>query len=246
MMNNKKKLYEVDLYKPVQQFFIEQGYVVHGEVNDCDLTAVKEDELIIVELKLRINVELLVQATKRQKISNNVYIAIPKPNYSLYTKKWRDIYHLIRRLELGLMIVSFKGKNAKLELIHSPQPFDRRKSMQQNKRKRKAVLNEIEGRHGDFNIGGSHKTKIMTSYKENCIQIGCYLEECGPLSPKKLRSMGTGEKTLSILNQNYYGWFNRIQRGIYGITKKGQQEIKQHPELVQHYQTLMKKDIPTS
>ena len=56
-MSEKKKLLEVDLYEPIQKHFTRKGYKVNGEVNDCDLTAVKEEDLIIVEAREGINVE---------------------------------------------------------------------------------------------------------------------------------------------------------------------------------------------
>lgn len=235
MQNKKKKLYEVDLYKPIEKHFSKLGYDVYGEVKDCDITAVKDDALIIIELKLRLNIDLLIQATQRQKLTDQVYIAIPKPSYSFFSKKWKDICHLIRRLELGLIIVSFLKSSTKMDIVIEPAPFDRKKSMQQNKKKRTKLLTEIEGRHGSHNIGGSHQTKIMTAYKENCIQIAYYLENYGPLSPKALRQMGTGEKTLSILNQNYYGWFDRVKRGTYIISDKGKAEIKEHSHILEYF-----------
>jgi hypothetical protein len=96
-------------------------------------------------------------------------------------------------------------------------------------------MKEIEGRSADYNIGGSNRTKIMTAYKENCIQIACYLELFGPLSPKALREKGTGSKTSSILTKNYYGWFERVKRGVYVINEKGKKEVKEYPELIDYY-----------
>lgn len=235
----KDKLYEADLYKPIRKLFIQEGYEVNGEVKDCDLTAVKGEELIIVEMKKNLTVELLIQAAKRQRLTDLVYIAIPKPKYKMYSKKWHDMCHLIKRLELGLIIVSFLKSGAKAEILLSPSPFDRKRSMQLSKKKRINLLREINGRSADYNIGGSNKTKIMTAYKENCIQIACYLEGVGPTSPKNLRKMGTGDKTLSILTQNYYGWFEKVSRGIYTITEKGKTELKEYPELVKHYVNLV-------
>ncbi|MGO4890370.1 DUF2161 domain-containing phosphodiesterase [Anaerobacillus sp. MEB173] len=238
-MTETKKLLEADLYKPIQTFFIKEGYEVYGEVKDCDMTAVKDDELVVIELKLTLSVDLLVQATKRQRITDLVYIAIPKPKYNLRSKRWTDLCHLVRRLELGLIVVSFTAKRKRSEIIFHPTPFDRKKH---NKRKRENVLKEINGRSADFNIGGSNRTKIMTAYKENCIQIACYLEQCGPLSPKRLTQMGTGGKTSSILQKNFYGWFERVKRGTYVISVKGIEELKQYPELVQYYLEQMKKE----
>ncbi|MGG3471448.1 DUF2161 family putative PD-(D/E)XK-type phosphodiesterase [Neobacillus pocheonensis] len=234
-MKETKKLQEIDLYKPIQTFFVRDGYEVYGEVKDCDMVAVKGEELVVIELKLTLSVDLLIQAAKRQRLTDKVYIAIPKPKYRLNSRRWADKCHLIRRLELGLIVVSSPGKRAKAEVILHPVVFDRRKSMGQSKRKREAVLKEINGRSADFNVGGSNRTKIMTAYKENCIQIAGYLRQFGPLSPKNLVQMGTGDKTSSILVKNYYGWFERIKRGTYIISDKGKEEIKEYPDLLNFY-----------
>ncbi|MFF2445634.1 DUF2161 domain-containing phosphodiesterase [Neobacillus sp. NPDC058068] len=234
-MKEMKKLLEVDLYKPIQTYFLGEEYEVYGEVKDCDIAAVKGDELVIIELKLTLSVDLLIQAAKRQRLTDQVYIAIPKPKYRLNSRQWVDKCHLVRRLELGLIVVSYSGKYAKAEIIFHPTPFNRRKSIGQSKQKRAAIMKEINGRSADFNVGGSNRTKIMTAYKENSIQIACYLQKSGPLSPKSLIQMGTGEKTSTIITKNYYGWFERIKRGTYVISEKGIQEIKAYPDLMGYY-----------
>ncbi|WP_226641718.1 DUF2161 domain-containing phosphodiesterase [Mesobacillus subterraneus] len=226
------KLYEADLYEPIRKHFIKQGYRVNGEVHDCDLTAVKDDVLIIVELKLNLNIDLLLQATRRQRLTDLVYIAIPKPK-RITRKRWNDITQLIRRLELGLIIVSFAGNRKKVEFKLHPEPYKRMTS--KNTRKKAALIKEIEGRSADYNVGGSSKTKIMTAYKENCIQIACYLEKLGQMSPKALVALGTGNKTPLILQKNYYKWFERVERGIYVITGQGKSELEDYPELVEYY-----------
>ena len=239
-MTEQKKVKEVDLYKPIQKLFIREGYEVYGEVKDCDIAAVKEEELLVVELKLTLSVDLLIQAAKRQKLTDQVYVAIPRPKGRLNSKQWTDKCHLVKRLELGLIAVSFPGNRSKVEVLFHPTPFNRRQITGRNKAKRTTLLKEIEGRSADFNIGGSSRTKIMTAYKENCIQIACYLEHYGQLTPKALVELGTGPKTSSILTKNYYGWFERIKRGIYVISEKGKAEVKDYPELIGYY---LKKQI---
>ncbi|MEK5038440.1 DUF2161 domain-containing phosphodiesterase [Sporosarcina sp. FSL K6-3457] len=239
MKNQADKRYEVDLYQPVKDYFVKEGYEVYGEVNHCDVAAVKESELVIIELKLSLTIDLLIQATKRQRLTNQVYVAIPKPKYSLRSKKWKDQCHLVRRLELGLIMVAFHGDDVHIEVVHQPASFDRQKSMQRSKKKLTNLLTEIEGRTGDYNTGGSSQMKILSAYKENCIHIACCLLHHGPLSPRILRQMGTGEKTLTILNKNYDGWFDRIQRGVYAISDKGKSELQAFPDLVEHYKGLL-------
>lgn len=233
------KLYEVDLYDPVKNHFTERGYHVYGEVNDCDVVAMKDEELIIIELKLRLNLDLVMQATKRQRLSEQVYVAIPRPTYSFRSQKWRDICYLMRRLEVGLIVISFQTKKAQVQVIHHPASFDRVKSMQLSKKRRNRLLAEIEGRSGDFNIGGSSQTQIMTAYKETCIYIACCLIHHGPLSAKVLREIGTGDKTSRILIRNYDEWFERIERGVYAISEKGKNDLKDYPEFVEHYMKLV-------
>lgn len=235
------KLKESDLYQPIQKHFHKQGYQVNGEVNDCDLTAMKEGELVIVELKLSLNVELLIQATKRQRLTDLVYIAIPKPK-RLRSKRWNDVRHLVRRLELGLITVSFTTKTPKLDFVTHPEPFDRKKVMRNSKKKRAALVKEIDGRSADYNVGGSNKTKIMTAYKESCIHIACCLEKHGPMSPKNLTRLGTGDKTPSILQKNYYRWFERVKRGVYQLTDIGREEMQKYPELVSYYSQKTEKN----
>lgn len=236
-MNTKdNKILEEDLWKPVSDFLLGLGYKVRSEVKDCDITAVKEEELIVVELKRNLSVDLLAQAVKRQKAADLVYIAVPKPKRLLGNAKWKDICHLIRRLELGLILVSFKGKQGLVEIPIHPVAFDREKSKQMNKRKRESIIKEISGRYGDLNIGGSRGKKLVTAYRESAIFIACCLERLGPLSPKKLRELGTDEKkTISILSENHYDWFMRVSRGIYSITAEGKKALEQYSELSTYY-----------
>lgn len=147
---------------------------------------------------------------------------------------------------MGLIIVSFLKNEGQAEVVFHPTSFDRRKSMQRSKKKRVSMLTEIEGRLKDFNIGGSSQTKIMTAYKENCIHIACCLLQSGPSSPKNLREMGTGEKTLTILNKNYYGWFDRVRRGTYVINDTGKRELLAFPDLSQHYHNVIKETANVS
>ena len=75
---------EKELFPPVRDLFVKRGYKVNAEVRDCDVTATKDDEFIIIELKKNLSVTLLAQGLKRLKTGADVYIAVPKPKkYSL-------------------------------------------------------------------------------------------------------------------------------------------------------------------
>ena len=53
---------ETDLYEPVRRFLEEEGYTVQAEVKGCDVAAVKNGHLVIVELKKAFNLRLVYQA----------------------------------------------------------------------------------------------------------------------------------------------------------------------------------------
>jgi hypothetical protein len=241
-MKESEKIQETELYQPIHDYFVKLGFEVHAEVNGCDLAASKDGELIIIELKLNLNLDLLIQAVKRQRLTEYVYIAIPRPNYSMFSRKWKDLCFLVRRLELGLITVSLKGENPLVDIILNPSPFNREKSMRAAKKKTKSIIAEIQGRHGNYNVGGSTGKKIMTAYKENVIHIACCLKKYGQLSPKKLRELGTGKKTLSILNNNFYGWFERVERGVYKLGNKGKAALNDFPELAAYYEGILSKE----
>ena len=229
------KILETDLFIPVRDFFINNGYSVKSEVKNCDITAVKGDELLVVELKKNFNATLLIQAVKRQQVANMVYIAVSMPKKGVFTRKWKDICYLVRRLELGLIVVSFLKSGPQVEVILNPKPFDRNQSQRVSKKKRNEIITEINGRHLDLNTGGSTGRKLVTAYKENAIEIGCYLKKYGPLTPKQLEKMGTGTKTGSILRKNFYGWYDRVSKGLYQISPEGNRSLAEYPELVDFY-----------
>ncbi len=233
--NDVKKIAETDLYQPVYECFTKLEYTVNSEVNDCDVTAVKGDDLIVVELKRHLNIKLLIQATKRQRAADLVYVAIPKPGKKLFSREWKDKCYLLRRLGLGLILVSFTGKAPKAEIKFHPLPFDMAKSKQINQKKRKRMIQEINERHGDYNVGGSSGKKLITAYREKAIHIACCLKELGASSPKQLRALGTGDKTTSILYKNFYGWFERVRKGLYRLSRTGEEALKDYPDLAEYY-----------
>ncbi len=233
------KLTETDLYPPVRDFLVRNGYTVHGEVHDCDVTAVKGEELIVIELKLRLNIELLAQAVERQRITESVYVAVPRTEMNRWQSRWTRIKHLLRRLETGLILVSPDPSSPFIEILFHPLPAQRRKT----KKLGRAILQEIQARSVDVNLGGSSRSPIMTAYKENALQIAVCLAVSGPLTPKDLRAMGTGSKTTSILYNNFFNWFERVDRGVYDLSLKGRDALIKYPEIVDCHRQRLKERL---
>jgi hypothetical protein len=219
---------ECDLSAPIQQYLAAQGYTVRCEVNDCDITAMRGDELVIVEMKRQFSTDLLIQAMERQRVAESVYVALPNEGdfdrgRARYAKRWRGIEGLLKRLELGLILVCFPDDPdapPTIDVVQHPisEPRPRQKPAV-----RRTIIREISGRMaGDYNVGGSTGRALNTAYREQSVFIACCLERFGPLSPSKLRErFGTSPKTQSILFRNVYGWFERRERGVYGLRPAG-------------------------
>jgi hypothetical protein len=231
-----KRGLESDLYAPVKAFLCHNGYVVRSEVKDCDITAQKDDELILIELKTSVNLTLLIQGTQRQKITDSVYVAVPMPSGGIHTKAWRKIEHVLKRLELGLLVVNLRSKRKPVEIVFHPLPFERKKQARQ----KRALLKEIEGRSGDYNQGGSTQTARVTAYREQAIFIACCLETFGEMTPRELRALGTCDKTQSIVYDNHYGWFERVDRGIYAVHANWLGERENYKDVVCFYDQQVK------
>jgi hypothetical protein len=228
---------ETDLYPPLRDFLVAQGFTVRGEVRSCDVVATRGEEVVIVEMKRQINLQLLIQGARRQRMTDSVYVAVPRPDGSDPRGHQRGVQLLLRRLELGLIHVALDSAVPSAQVIFHPLPYERKK----NANARRAVLREVANRSGDYTPGGSTRVPILTAYREQCLRVACGLDLFGPLSPAELRSLGTGSKTLSILSSNFYEWFERVERGVYAVKSDGREALGQYPELTQRMRDDLRK-----
>lgn len=221
------RLRETDLSGPVHDYLVAQGYAVRSEVKDCDIVASRGDELLVVELKRSLSLDLLLQATQRQRAADSVYLALPKPDLWAVRARWRRVEHLLRRLELGLILVSFSTAVPLVDVVLHPEPWQPRRDT----RRRRALLAEMAGRSGDHNLGGSTRRGIVTAYREQAIYIACCLDLYGPLSLERLRELGAGERAQAILRRNVYGWFERVEPGVYALQEEGRRALVRYADL---------------
>ena len=209
---------EADLYEPVKNHFASMGYKVRGEVKDCDIAAIKDDELIVIELKKGFNTKLLFQLIDRQKMADKVYMALPSLKWN--RKDFGRILYIAKKLNIGFITV--KSRTNELIVHHEPEALSRPK----NAVKTKAVKNELSKRLSDMNKGGVSNTKLMTAYREKCIYAAVIINEEGETSPKRLREFGfTQAETSNMFYKNFYGWFEKKKTGIYLLTEEGRREI---------------------
>lgn len=211
---------ETELYLPVKTLFESLGYEVKAEINHIDILASKEDYFIACELKTSVSLKLIYQAIERQKIVDEVYIATYKKHIHSSKQTYRNLIALLKRLEIGLIAVS--GDLA--EIVLESKPFDYAKSRAMYQKKKQKMKKEFTLSKTSLNIGGT-KGKIMTRYKEMVTQIGIYILDHGPSSPKAIKHALNIEKVSSILQKNYQQYFVRIDRGVYDLTQEGRKEI---------------------
>ena len=221
-------LRETDLYAPVRDFLAAQGFTVRAEVARCDVAAQKGEHLVVVELKLGFTLDLVLQAIRRQRLADLVYVAVPRPASAAGEARLRENLPLLRRLELGLLVVDLRTPPPRVEVALQPVPFERRR----DNKGRRALMRELSLRSGDDNAGGSTRRPLVTAYRENALRVAAALERCGPLAPKQLRALGTGPKTLPILRNNVYGWFERIDRALYRIQPAGTAALRTYADVV--------------
>jgi hypothetical protein len=216
-------LKETDLYQPIKTYLEKQGYEVKAEVCACDVVGVRDDEEpVIVELKTGFTLPLLLQGVDRLAISDKVYLAFAvnevAAKNSLWRKNSRDIKKLCRRLGLGLISVQVnKNRDDFVEVHLDPQPYQPRK----NKKRSGQLLREFELRVGDPNEGGSTRRRIITAYRQDALRCLRQLNKNGPTKLALLRRQTGVARASGILQNDHYGWFERVERGVYQITAKG-------------------------
>lgn len=221
---------ETDLYLPVKKIFEDLEYNVQGEVNNIDVIASKEDEMVIIELKTSYNLKLILQAVERQRISQQVYVAIPRPVFKKrLSKTLKEKEHLLRRLGLGLIYVALDVNCPYAQIVFDPKPFNL--NLSKSKIRKNQVIKELSERNGDYNIGGS-KGKLVTAYREKALIVVNLLMINGEMSVKDLREQSGNEKIQAILTNNHYGWYERIRKGIYRLSDQGVQAFETYKDVI--------------
>jgi hypothetical protein len=202
---------ETDLYLPVKRHLEAQGYTVKAEVKGCDVVAVRGAEIpVIVELKQALSLALFYQAVDRLTIAEHVYVAINRPKRGVTG----DALKLCRRLGLGLIVVSTAGS---VEVLADPVPYTPRA----NTKKRGVLLKEFNARTGDPNIGGTTRKPLMTAYRQDALKCAVHLKANGPTRIRDVKTATSVDRAANIFRDNVYGWFEKVERGVYGLSTAG-------------------------
>lgn len=211
---------ETDLYPPVKSFLEAQGYEVKGEVGKLDVMAKRgDDPPVIVELKTGFSLSLFHQGVERLSISDTVYICVPRPKGKAGLKSLKNNKTLCRRLGLGLLTV--RSSDGFVEAHVDPLPYTPRKS----KKKTDKHLREFQRLVGDPNTGGSTRQGLVTAYRQDALKCLGFLEGHGATKASEIAKATGVPGARNLLAANHYGWFERMAKGIYGLSPKGQDAL---------------------
>lgn len=215
---------EEELYAPVKAFLERQGYDVKAEVQGCDLVARRGDEPpVIVELKMAFTLPLVLQGVDRLALSRNVYLAVAdsarSTPRSLWRRERRGIRKLCRRLGLGLLAVHepTTRRPAFVEPLVDPRPYRPRT----DRRRGRLLLKEFAERVGDPNTGGMTRRPIVTVYRQAALRCAAHLDRHGPTKAAVVAAATGVDRAATIMRTDAYGWFERVERGIYQVTAAG-------------------------
>ncbi len=205
---------ETELYRPVKALLESQGYEVKGEIVGCDVVGVRGDEPpVVVELKRAFGLALVLQGVDRLALTDAVYLAV-----GAWPRRPAAARTLCRRLGLGLIVVV----HGRADVLLDPLPYVPRKSRVRTSR----LLAEHRRRVGDPTGGGSVGRPIMTAYRQEALRCAARLE-AGPATLRAVRAPGDVPHAARILQTDVYGWFERVERGVYVLSPRGLRALEE-------------------
>lgn len=217
---------EKDQYPILKRRMEGLGYTVKAEINDVDLVAMKDEHVVLIEMKTTLNIPLIAQGVRRNTLGDSVYLSIPKPSDRvLKSSLFKDKCLLLKHLGLGLMLVDLKY--GRVSVLFDPGA----RTVHTRHKKRGRLKEEFHARLSDYNTGGSNRTTIITAYRELALLALDYMKE-GPETTKALRAYTQRKKVVDILQKNHYGWFRRVRRGVYGITDAGREALDRYGDVI--------------
>lgn len=212
---------ESSLYPPVKRFLEGQGFEVKGEIVGCDIVAIRGDEpprVLIAELKLTLNLELILQGVDRLRAADEVWLVVPQ------TRRGRDqdrrALRLCRLLGFGLLTVT--PSTQRVQVVIEPGPYKPRP----DNPKRRRLIREHANRAGDPAVGGSTRQPVMTAYRQQALLCAAALRD-GPKRPRDL--VPVAPEAAKILQRDVYGWFERVERGVYRLAPAGEAALSRWP-----------------
>jgi hypothetical protein len=172
--------------------------------------------MVVCELKLKFNLELILQGVDRATVCDEVWLAACLSPVGKGRERDRRFRALCRKLGFGLLGIDGDGE---VSVLLSPTALPPRR----DRKRRSRLVEEHKRRQGDPAFGGSTRRPIMTAYRQEALACAAAMSG-GPRRPRDLKI--TMPNAVKILRRNVYGWFHRPQRGLYDLTPAGREALK--------------------
>jgi hypothetical protein len=205
---------ETDLYRPIKNHLERLGLEVKGEICGCDFVALSDasSEIVVIgEMKRSFTLELVLQAVDRTSACDEIWLAVGASKRGRGRENDARVKKLCRFLGFGLLTVNAEGR---VDVVAEPAPWKPRRDA----KRRSRIVEEHRRRRGDPVLGGSTRTPQMTAYRQQALAVAGAIAGA-PSRPRDLRRLAPD--AAKILQGNVYGWFQRIERGVYGLTSSG-------------------------
>lgn len=95
------------------------------------------------------------------------------------------------------------------------------------------LLQEFERRVGDPNQGGSNKRPLVTAYRQDALRCARFIQQQEKAKVSDIRKNTQVEKSASILQRDVYGWFQKLERGIYELSPKGKEALETFSDIIE-------------
>jgi hypothetical protein len=113
-------------------------------------------------------------------------------------------------------MISVNVVDGTVQVHNEPKPFKPRKNL----KRKETTLKEFNGRTGDRNVGGTPGGARNTAYRQDAEKCRDYLAEHGPTKGAVVAKETGVERATAIMRSNHYGWFEKIETGVYGVRAK--------------------------
>jgi len=153
----------------------------------------------------------VLQGVDRLAAADEVWLAVRA------TRRGRDRDRRTRTLcrLLGFGLLAIHAARGDVEVLAEPEPYRPRANL----RRRRSLLAEHRARNGDPSPGGTRGVPIVTAYRQEALACAAGLVD-GPRRPRDL--VAVAPRAGSILLRDVYGWFTRVERGVYCLNPAGQ------------------------
>ena len=119
-----------------------------------------------------------------------------------------------------MIVVDIVKKVAEILCVPAPH------SVRRSKAKKTALQAAFDRRIGDPNQGGTQRSALVTSYRQEAQRCASYLLGNGASKGSEVAKSAHVRQATRLMADNYHGWFQRVAHGVYDLTLEGREAAK--------------------